>query len=60
MPNNETITYKGSEAAKILGVHRRTVTRWVRDGVLPGRIISGTCLVYRQAVDRMKAEAEAA
>lgn len=63
MPENEiseTISYKASEAAKIIGVHRRTVTRWVREGVLPGRIIAGTCLVYRGAVDRMRAEADAA
>lgn len=60
MPENETIFIKGSEASKRIGVNRRTITRWVRDGVLPGRIISGTCLVYRRAVEELCSEPEAA
>lgn len=56
----QPIFVKSSEAARILGITRRTVIRWVHNGTLPGRVIAGSCLVSKTAIDRMRAEAEAA
>lgn len=54
------IGYRSDVVARMFGVTKRTVTNWVKQGVLPGRIVGGTVLVYRGPVDRMRAEAEAA
>ena len=61
--SNETITrlgYRASECAQMFGVSESAVRAWVRNGVLPGRVIGGTVIVWRSAVDRLRAEAEAA
>lgn len=60
---NETIIpvgYRSTQVAEMFNVSTRTVTEWVRRGVLPGRILGGTVIVYKPAVDRIRAEAEAA
>jgi len=43
------------EAAKELGVSRRTVVRWVREGKALGHKVWGVVLIERAEVERLKA-----
>ncbi|NAZ84564.1 helix-turn-helix domain-containing protein [Kineococcus indalonis] len=38
------------ELAEVLGVQQQTVWRWLRRGVIPGRKLSGTWVVFRDEV----------
>lgn len=61
MPDLEQSFYvKSLEAARRVGVSKRTIIRWVHNGAIPGRIIGRQCFVSRAALDRMQAEADAA
>lgn len=39
------LTYRVSEVADQLGVHRSTVARWVTSGELPHVRVNGVCLI---------------
>jgi hypothetical protein len=54
------VGYRTGEVAAMFGVDPRTVNNWVRTGVLPGRLVGRTLLIWRGPVDRLLAEAEAA
>lgn len=54
------IGYSADVVAQMCGVSKRTVSNWVKRGVLPGRVVGGKLIVFRGPVDRLRAEAEAA
>jgi phage terminase Nu1 subunit (DNA packaging protein) len=60
MINHARVGYHSAQIAEMFGVSKRTVADWVKRGVLPGRVIGGTLIVYRGPVDRILAEATAA
>lgn len=47
-----------TEAARILGVHRATIWRWVKAGKLSGKRIGAVVLIPRGAVECLKATKE--
>ncbi len=51
-PRGTIITF--AEAARQIGVTRRTVSRWARDGLIPiVRHPSGTPAIYQEDFDRL-------
>ena len=51
--------YTLEETAKLMGVNRSTVYRWLEAGKLPGENIGGVVLIPRWAVEMLKAERQA-
>ena len=51
--------YTIEEAARLTGVNRSTVYRWLRAGKLPGEDIGGVVLIPRWAVEMVQAERDA-
>lgn len=51
-------TLRLAEVARIVGVHPRTVRRWIDNEALPSVKICGTRLVPREALERLLASPE--
>jgi excisionase family DNA binding protein len=47
---NARLAYRVDEAAKLLGVHRRTIERWIDDGTLKGFKVVGARLIEAESV----------
>src|SRR5919202_6419068 len=57
---SETAWLSASQAGALLGVHARTVGRWIRSGRLRGRVTEGGQFrVMREDVERLAADQEA-
>ena len=53
-PSFEVPAYlRAGAIARLLGVHERSVRRWLRDGLLPSRCIGGARLVARVDLERL-------
>lgn len=47
------LAYSPDEVGELVGVNRKTVIGWIRDGVLPGRQIKGRWFVAAQDVQNL-------
>lgn len=51
-PEREAV-YSPDEAAKILGVHRNTIMRWIRDETLYAAKLGGRYRISQSEIDRL-------
>lgn len=52
----ERKAYKQVEVAKMVGVHRNSVYRWVRDGKIKSVLVAGVRMIPASEIEKLKVE----
>ena len=54
--NMERKAYKQVEVAKMMGVHRNSVYRWVRDGKIKSVLVAGVRMIPASEIEKITGE----
>lgn len=54
--NMERKVYKQVEVAKMIGVHRNSVYRWVRDGKIKSVLVAGVRMIPASEIEKLSRE----